>query len=183
MLGTEQPISKQPISKKQIVILVLLGIAALVIIPNIIGRQAQKAPLAQEPKECLPLYGTGKQTYSVLTDNPQNPQIVEVEVDPIDLKQGETQTITVKVKDKGNNTITKQSGVFAKIFLDNKNLAASLKLVKAEDVEENSTKSLLTTWQGFWTQGQENSKCYQYMETITARNSKGEESSVDLSFK
>jgi len=181
MVDTEQSISKQPISKKQIVVLVLLGIAALVIIPNIIGRQAQKAPLAQEPKECLPLYGTGKQTYSVLTGKPQNPQIVQVEVDPIDVRRNQTQTVTVKVQDKDNNTITKESGVLVKIFLDNKNLAAALKLVKAEDMQENSATSFLTTWQGSWVK--EDSNCNTYTQTITAKNSKGEKSSVDLSFK
>jgi len=181
MLDTEQPISKQRISKKHIVILVLLGIAALVIIPNIIGKQGEKARLAQEPKACLPLYGHGRQTYDVLTDKPQNPQIVQVEVDPIDVQQNQTQTVTVKVKDKDNNTITKESGVLVKIFLDNKNLSAALKLVKAEDMQEDSATSFLTTWQGSWVK--EDSNCNTYMQTVTAKNSKGEESSVDLSFK
>ena len=180
MLDTEQPISKQRISKKHIVILVLLGIAALVIIPNIIGKQGEKARLAQEPKACLPLYGHGRQTYDVLTDKPQNPQIVQVEVDPIDVQQNQTQTVTVKVKEKNSNAITQKSGVAVNIFTDNKNFVAALKLIKAEDMQDDST-TLVTTWQGSWVK--EDSTCNTYMQTVTAKNSKGEKSSVDLSFK
>ncbi|TSC97422.1 MAG: hypothetical protein Greene101447_500 [Parcubacteria group bacterium Greene1014_47] len=166
----------------------IVGIC-LILLLSIIYLGSPKAPTEQvsiikeQPTAtaCRPLYGQGKQTYDVLTDNPQNPQIVQVEVDPIDVQEGQTQTVTVKVKDKDNNTITKESSVLVKILLDNTNLAAALKLVKAEDVQENSTTSFLTTWKGSWVK--EDTTCHTYTETITARNSKGEESFVDLSLK
>jgi hypothetical protein len=140
------------------------------------------AVLTENQGECLPLYGMGKQTYDILTDKPSSLQIVQVEVDPIDVQQGQTQTVTVKVKDKDNNTITKESGVSANIFTDSKNFVAALKLIKAEDEQEkNQATSFITTWQGSWLK--EDSTCNTYTQKITATNSKGEESSVDLSFK
>ena len=169
--------SQQLLSKKTI-ILALLGIAVVIIIVNIVGKQAQKAPLTQ--KECLPLYGNGKQTYDILADKSQNPQIVQVEVDPIDVRRNQTQTVTVKVQDKNSNAITKESGVAVNVFTDNQNFVAALKLVKAEDMQGDST-TLLTTWQGSWVR--EDSNCNTYMQTITAVNSKGEKTKVDLSFK
>ena len=169
----------------------ILGVAVVLILVGLFAyiKKQQPQPTAPGPVtltenqgECVPLYGTGKQTYSVLTDNPQNPQIVEVEVDPIDVQQGQTQTVTVKVKDKNNNTITKESGVSANIFTDSKNFVAALKLIKAEDEQEkNQAISFITTWQGSWIK--EDSTCNTYMQTIIAKNSKGEESSVTLTLK
>lgn len=137
-------------------------------------------PLAQKPETCLSLSGTGKQIYDIRTDNPMGLKIVQVDVDPIDVKEGQTQTITVKVKDDDNNTITKKSGVTANIRTDNKNTAvAAFALRLAEDSEDGL--SLLTIWEGSWTR--DDDYCMTYIETITATNDKGEEHSVDLSFK
>jgi len=164
-----------------------IGIGALLIVVAVavyFGMTATKkpaeAPLAKKPKECIDLLGTGKQTYDIQRDNPKSLGIVQVDVDPIDVEEGQVQIITVKVKDDGNNTITKKSGVTANIQTDNKNTAAAAFVMRfAEDSEDGF--SLLTTWEGSWIRT--DTSCHSYMETITATNDKGEEASVDLSFK
>lgn len=141
------------------------------------------APVVEKPRPCIPLTGEGKQTYGILTDKPQDLQIVEVEVDPIDVAMGETQKITVKVKDKNNDTITKESGVSAIVFTDNKSTAiasSAFKLALAGD-EQSNGRSLITTWEGYWTR--DDDYCRTYMETIMATNDKGDTTKVDLSFK
>ena len=172
----------QPLSKKTIGILALLLVAAVAIYFGA-TKQSKEAPLAEVPvvpKPCLDLRGTGKQTYEIQRDQPNAFGIVQVDVDPIDVEEGETQTITVKVRDDGNNIITKKSGVTANIATDNKNTAAAAFVMRlAEDSEDGS--SLLTTWEGSWIRDDTN--CHTYMETITAINDKGEEDRVDLSFK
>lgn len=168
----------QFLSKKNIGIFVV--IIVVVVIVGIVSIGDKSKELAERSKECLELRGTGKQTYEVITDKPSNLQIVQVDVDPIDVKKGETQIITVKVRDDGNSTITKKSGVFATIITDNRSVAAARFVMRlAEDSEDGS--SLLTTWEGSWTR--EDSICHTYMETITATNAKGEEHFVDLSLK
>jgi len=88
--------------------------------------------------------------------------------------------ITVKVKDDGNNTITKKSGVTANIQTDNKNTATAAFVMRLAEGSEDGF-SLLTTWEGSWIRT--DTSCYSYMETITATNDKGDETSVDLAFK
>lgn len=169
---------------------ILIGIAVVLILAGLVvslGKEKQKPAeqgqvgITKEQEQCAPLYGTGKQMYDVLTDNPQNPQILKVEVDPINVAMGETQEITVKVKDTGSATITNENSVIASIFTDNKNFVAALKLIKAEDEKENSSAHFITTWKGSWTQ--EDTICHTYTQKITAKNSKGEESYINMSFK
>ena len=180
--------AKTLLTKRNIGIL-LAGIVVLVVFISLTNKPKEEpavkeAPIVQQkPQDCIALNGTGKQTYEIRTGEPRNLQIVEVQIDPIDVKEGETQKITVKVQDKGNNTITKESGVFANIFTDNKVTAiasTAFKLALAQDEESNGT-SLITTWEGYWTR--DDDYCRTYMETITATNNKGEEHSIDLSFK
>ena len=171
---------KQFLSSKNMAILILvIGVLAVF---AFVG-QKKDAPLAENQQNCRPLYGTGKQTYYVQTDKPQNPQIVQVDIDPIDVKMGEFQKITVKVKDQGNDIINSKSGVSASIFTDNKTTAIAsnaFKLVKAED-EKDGSKSLITIWEGYWKK--EDSTCQDYVERITATNNKGEEFFTTLTFK
>ena len=142
--------------------------------------QEKEAPLAEKTKPCGRLFGTGEQTFKVMTDKPKTFRIVQVDVDPIDVKEGETQTITVKVKDDGSSAITKKNSIIANILTDNKSTATAAFVMRlAEDSEDGS--SLFTTWEGFWTRNDTN--CYTYMETITATNGKGDVISVDLPFK
>ena len=172
---------KNLFSAKNIGIFILLIVGTLVVLA-FVGEE-RKSRLAQKPGDCLPLYGTGKQIYYVKTDNPQNIQIVQVDVDPLNVKQGEVQKITVMVEDRNNDTITSASGVSASIFTDNKTTAiasSTFKLAKAGD-EQDSSKLLVTTWEGYWEK--DDSTCQKYAERITVINNKGEEFSTTLTFK
>ena len=167
------------LSKKSLGILALLLVVAAVMYFGT-TKKPKEAPLAEKAKPCIELRGTGKQTYEIRTDKPNALQIVQVDVDPIDVKDGEMQMITVKVKDDGNNTITKKSGIKAIIHTDNKNTAAAAFVLRlAEDSQDGS--SLFTTWEGSWIRDDTN--CHTYMETITATNDKGDKTKIDLSFK
>jgi len=185
-MNTEQ--FKRFLTPKNTGLLLIAVLVLIVVLINFVGTSKKEssketfAPIAQKSKDCIPLSGTGKQTYEILTDKPNSLQIVQVDVDPIDVDKGETQTITVRVKDDGNNTITKSGGVTANIATDNKNTAAAFTLLRTEDeVAGDGTKSLVSLWEGLWERDDEN--CTTYMETITATNDKGEETKVDLSFK
>lgn len=158
---------------------VVIAIAAAAVIVNLVVKK-DEAPIAQKEGGCIPLSGSGKQTYDIRTDKPNNLQIMQVVVDPIDVKEGETQTITVKVEDKNNDTITKESGVTANIKTDTKITAADAFVLRlAEDSRDGS--ALMTAWEGSWIR--DDSICHAYMATITATNDKGDEHSVDLAFK
>lgn len=116
----------------------------------------------------------GKQTYFVQTDKPKNPQIIQVDLDPLDVKVNETQVLTVMVKDTENNPITKENKVEAVIFTDNTSTTVSFKLVLADGPD------LITTWEGSWTA--EDTHDIIYSATITVTNSQGQ-SFIDLSFR
>jgi len=166
-------------SKKIGILIIIIGVAVVFGVVS----QKDQTPLAEKDKPCIPLAGKGKQIYEIRTGEPSNFQIVKVEVDPIDVKAGETQKITVQVKDNESNTITGENRILANIFTDNKSTAiaaTAFKLARAEESKDKG-KSFLTTWEGYWTR--DDSNCRIYMETITAINDKGEETKVDLSFK
>lgn len=173
---------KKFLTKKNISLFILGAAVLVAVFLNLSGKQKEEAPTARKTGECIPLRGTGKQTYDIRTDKPGKLQIAQVDVDPIDVKMGETQIVTVKVKDKGADTITKESGVSASIQTDNKNTAAAFKLINATDeTSDDGSKYLVSLWEGSWIR--EDANCYVYMETITATNAKGAKTKVDLSFK
>ena len=172
---------KNYLTPKNALVGLVVVIGAIILLITFAGQKEsparKEAPLTGE---CRPVPGNGKQTYDIKTDKPKSLQITQVVVDPIDVKEGKTQTITVKVKDGGNNTITKESGITATIFTDNTNTAVKEFVLRlAKDTEDHS--ALLTTWEGSWIR--DDSYCNTYMETITATNDKGDETKVDLSFK
>lgn len=117
---------------------------------------------------------SGKQIYEIITAKPRDPQIIEVEIDPLDVELGKTQIVTVKIKTKAK-AITQEDSVLAKAITDNKTTDFSLKLKKAEGEEE-----LITTWQGEWERGDSIYKNFQIM--IFAKNEKGRDQ-VTLTFK
>ena len=90
------------------------------------------------------------------------------------------QIITVKVKDDGRNTITREGGIQAKIRTDNKNTAAAAFILTSTENSQDGS-SFFSIWEGSWIR--DDSNCYTYMETITVINDKGDEDSVDLAFK
>lgn len=109
----------------------------------------------------------GAVTYKIITDNPQDPQITEVKVDPFDVGIGEDQTVTVKVKSSGSD-ITKDYSVKGTAITDNKSADFSLELIEAE--KENG--SLVTAWQGSWKREDSVDKNFQIK--ILAQTDKGQ---------
>jgi hypothetical protein len=116
---------------------------------------------------------SGKQVYEIITDRPRDPQIIEIEVDPLDVEIGKTQVVTVKVKTKADS-VRAEDYVLGTAILDGNKIDFPLKLKKAEGKEE-----LITTWQGEWERKFPIEKHYQIR--IFVKNIKGEDS-VTLSF-
>lgn len=178
---------KKYLTRKNTATALFVVVIGVIVVLSILNKQKEQAPLTEAPaapvaKRCIPTPGMGKQTYKIMTDKPKDLQIVQVDVDPIDVEEGAAQTITVKVRDKNNDTITKESGVTANIKTDNKTTAAAFKLIRAQDeIADDGSKSLISVWESSWTR--EDSNCHTYMETFTAINDKEAEHFVDLAFK
>lgn len=134
--------------------------------------------IKEEVKKEIPpaQYGlaSGKQIYEIITDKPRDPQIIEVEVDPLDVKLGETQIVTVKIKTKAT-AVTEKDEVLGTAILDEKSIDFPLKLKKAEGKEE-----LITTWQGEWVR--EGSIERNYQIKIIAKNINGRDQAT-LTFR
>ena len=141
--------------------------------PVEIGKQFSKEEVQRQAKKIFPL-PHGKQSYAIITDNPQNPQILEVVLDPLDVKEGEKQVITVKVKYKDTNTVTSNYKTFVTYKTDNTITTIPLKLRKLDG------PPLVGIWEGIWEP--EDSYESVYMASIRAISDAGE-TKVDLSFR
>ena len=157
-------------------------IAGIIILFFIIPARAP-----QNLRECaMPLEETGGKTYEIPLDAKTGFQIMEVSVDPIDVGPEETQTITVWVRDAGNNTITGISDVSARIATDHGSITRPFVLRGAHDEMSSPKnygpqKALITSWEGLWIR--EDTNCETYKETITATNNGGDEASFELRFR
>ena len=123
----------------------------------------------------IPL-ASGKQTYEIITDSSQKFKIIEVDIDPLDVKQGETQTVTVQVKDTENKPITQENQVEAIVYTDNISTPFSFSLKKAEDADG----ATITTWEGSWVC--EDTYDIIYTMTIKAKSAT-DRHSIDLTFR
>jgi len=141
--------------------------------PPKISEQLPKEEAQKQPKTIFPL-PHGKQSYTIITDNPQNPQILKVILDPLDVKQGEKQVITVKVKYKDTNTVTSNYKVFVTYRTDHAATTIPLKLKKLDG------PLLVGIWEGIWEP--EDSYEFVYIASIKAISDAGE-TKVDLSFR
>lgn len=165
---------------------VTVVIAGLLALLFIIPDQPQK-----DLETCaIPLKEIGKKTYEIPIDAKTGFQITEISVDPIDVGPGETQTITVWVRDVGNNTITRISGVSARIATDHESRTRHLQLTGAHDEVSSPKKygpeeALITSWEGLWIRDDTDTdtNCVIYTETITATNNEGDEASFELRFR
>ena len=173
---------KKYLTPKNISVFFIVVIIGIVVILSILAKPKEQGPSSEAPlaSKCRPVPGNGKQTYNIMSDVPKDLQITQVVVDPINVKEGETQKITVKVQDKNNNTADKEAGVSANIFTDSKYTAASAFTLREQDTSKDDS-SLLTTWEGSWIR--DDDYCNVYQEQIIATNGKGDEAKVDLSFK
>jgi hypothetical protein len=116
---------------------------------------------------------SGKQVYEIITDKIKDPQIIEVELDPLDVEIGKIQTVKVKIKTKAD-VIRAEDYVLGTAILDENKIDFPLTLKKAE-----GEKELITTWEGKWERKFSIEKHYQIR--IFVKNAKGEDF-VTLSF-
>lgn len=132
-----------------------------------------KAPKVVSPE--IPL-ASGKQTYEILTDASRRFKIIEVELDPLDAKQGEGQMVTIQVKDIDNEPITQENKVTGLVYTDNTSTPFSFSLKKVEDVDG----ATVTTWEGLWVC--QDTYGVIYTMTIKAKSA-AQEHSIDLTFE
>lgn len=131
------------------------------------------APNEYPAKDFLAL-APGKASYTLRTGTPRNPQIIRAEFDPLDVKIGEFQSITIQVKDTDNEPITSKNTVQVILYTDNGSTAIPLALKKAEGSD------LITTWEGVWECGDTHN--FVYSAKIIAVSAAGE-SSAHITFR
>jgi len=172
---------KKPITLRQILlILLLLSIFVLYIVNSASSIYFPTSiKINNKPKinfsGITPL-AHGLQSYEVLTNSSKSFKIIQVDIDPLDVKKGRVQIVTVKVEDTKNNPITKANKVEATVYQDNTSVQFSFVLKKTEGL----ASSTITTWQGSWEQ--EDSHDFKYTMTITAKTA-GDSHSINLSFR
>jgi hypothetical protein len=125
--------------------------------------------IEKEVSRAKPTLAHGKQTYEIITDKPSDPQIVEVELDPLDVKIGETQTVTVKIKTSANS-VKAEDFVLGKAICDQTKIEFPFKLKKVEENER-----IITVWQGEWKRKKECTFEKNYQIEIFAKTVKGED--------
>ena len=125
---------------------------------------SEKSSEQSVTKKITPL-AQGKQIYFIRTDNPKNPQIIQVSFDPLDVKMGEEQILTVKIKHSNNESITNKNIVTAIYYTDNGSSTAKLKLRRADG------PPLTTIWEGTWMS--EDTHNYIYQAAISAVSASG----------
>lgn len=175
------------VKKKYLLLIAVLAVIAGLSVLYLVSKGPIKTPVKEEKlpakiSEELPPGVTplphAKQTYQILTDKPKNPQIIQVDLDPLGVKVGESQIITVKVKDTESKSITNDYKVEGIIFTDNASSTIPFKLIRADGPKD--TSELITTWEASWQA--EDTTYHTYMVTIITKNSTGQ-SKVDLSFR
>jgi len=134
------------------------------------GEPQQDGIVERQPVEISPP-GERKETYLVYAGKPQNPQILQVDFDPFDIKTGEEQMITVQTRSKGD-TISNATGVTVQMITENGSETIALELKKVEEPD------LTIIWQGSWMPEDTNV----LHGAIIAATSETGESSIELSF-
>jgi hypothetical protein len=119
---------------------------------------------------------SGKQTFEILTDPLKTFKIIEAEIDPLDVKKGESQQVRVLVKDSENKPITYENKVEGVVYTDNKTTPFSFELKEVSD----DNGATITTWQGFWML--EDSYDNIYMINVIAKSA-DRQHSIDLTFR
>jgi len=157
---------KKPITLKCLLLVLLLlsvFVLYLVISASNIYFPNQQIRLFNNLRNNFSTLPQGFQSYKISTDNPKSFEIIQVDIDPFDVKKGKTQTVTVYVKDIKNSPITEENKVEAIVYQDNISTSFSFDLKKIEGLDT----STISIWQGSW-------KCedihdFKYMMTIAAK--------------
>jgi len=100
---------------------------------------------------------SGSQTYFVSTQN--QPQVMQIDLDPLDVQPGGNQTVAVKIRDTNNNPIS----VTGTIDMDNGSNPLSFSLTADTDLNG--------TWTASWTAA--GTYCNTYQVNITATSASG----------
>ena len=175
--------AQQSIKNKRVIVwgtiaLVVVVVAVLAIYfskpKSIKAPQAVKTTPQQTQLAEVKSLPQGKQTYTIKTDHPQNPQILQVTLDPLDVKIDQPQILTVKVRHSDKESITNQNAVIATYHTDNGTSTIHLKLKRSYG------PPLTTVWQGTWIP--KDTHNHIYMCSIQAKSAAGQ-SKVDLSFR
>lgn len=165
-------------------ILILVGISLIVIffilkiVPKI-PLPEEKIEVVKKPEVVQPkvmALASGKQTFEIITDTRKTFRIIEVEVDPLDVKKGESQRVRVLVEDLEDKPITQKNKVEGVVFTDNKSTPFSFELKEVSD----ANGATLTTWEGFWVLTDTYDKMY--MISIVAKTA-DREHTIDLTFR
>ncbi len=152
------------------IVVILFVLILLSFFTHSLGKPKTKT----EAIKVLPL-ASGEQVYKIMTDKPRDPQITEVTFDPLDVKLGQTQTITVKVKDTKNGEIVQNNYTTAFVTTDHSSTTVPLKFIRAESQPE-----LTTIWQGSFVPKESNDIIYTVK--IVTKNIFGLDS-VDMSLR
>ncbi len=119
------------------------------------------------PEECARPIASGKRSYYVSTQS--QPQIMQIDIDPLDVKLGATQIVTVKIRDTNENPITLVSSTG---YTDSSSVTFSLSLIAGSQTNG--------TWEGSWSP--QDIFCDNYQVGITATSASGQ-SRVVLTFR
>jgi hypothetical protein len=130
-------------------------------ISNVVSRATDAS------EQCSTSVASGQQTYFVRTQN--IPQIMQIDINPLDVAFGVTQVVAAKIRDTNDNPITVVNGT---VQLDNSSETFTLSLISGSDTNG--------TWEGFWSPN--DTLCTTYFLTISATSASGQ-SSVDLAFR
>ncbi|TRZ79341.1 hypothetical protein D4R86_06075, partial [bacterium] len=134
-----KPVNYKLTPKHYTFFIIIFGIIALLLTLFFINQKPTEQPIEttkESPAKSIvgnvaPL-AQGKQIYSIRTDKPNNPQVIQVELDPLDVKMGEEQILTVIVKHSEGESITNKNIVTAVYYTDNGSTTAKFKLRRAD---------------------------------------------------
>jgi len=118
---------------------------------------------------------SGKETYKVDTEKYLDPKIMEISFDPLDVKRGETQIVTVKVHNPDTDTVTNNHTASVSYLMDSgqsKTFPLSMILANGKNEVQAAINDIVTTWQG--SIPNPDTHCVHYMATVIAANDNGE---------
>jgi preprotein translocase subunit YajC len=124
-------------------LVIFLLIACLVYFFFVLNQEEQTG---RQPEQTVLDKGR-EEIYDILTDAEKNPRITQVKINPLDVKMGENQVITVYIRDDDNNPITRENLLNIEVFADNGSYFVPAKIRKIDGENEGYT---LIIWEGFW---------------------------------
>lgn len=173
--GEDNYLTTETVTIGLIAAVFIIAIVVMVLFPrsrfnpkNLINNRASTVKTTPMPTPTPRPIAKGPQQYSISTK--QTPQLRTLDINEFDPKKGELQKMTVKAVSVNGANIT---SILLKLITDHKTTDISFKLVSGTE--------LIGTWEASWTT--EDSHDYIYTASFTAKDSKGNQSKIDLSFR